>query len=87
MNRKIVAVIWDDHMYVDRDRIPADPDEVLISVLSVGIVYKETDKTLVLVNSIEPYEDRDDASYTIILKATIQSIKEYGEIEIANLRE
>lgn len=87
MNRKVVAVFWDDHMYVDRDRIPRDPDEQLMTTLSFGVIYKETEKTLVLVNSIESYSDRDDASYTIIVKSTIQAIKEYGEIEIDNLRE
>jgi hypothetical protein len=87
MNRQIVAVLWDDHVYVDRDKIPRNPDEELIPVLSVGVLYKETEKALILVNSIEKYDDRDDASYTIIIKSTIQGIKEYGEIEIDNLRE
>ena len=87
MNRKVVAIFWDDHLYVDRDKIPRNPDEELIPVLSVGIIYKETEKVLVLVNSIETYDDRDDASYTVIVKSTIRGTKEYGEIEIENLRE
>jgi hypothetical protein len=87
MNKRLVAVLWDDHMYVDREAIPKNPDDILVTVLSVGIIYKETDKTLVLVNCIERYEERDDASYTIILKSTIQGIKEYGGIEIEELRE
>lgn len=87
MNRKVVAVMWEDHVYVDRDSVPRDPDDLLTTTLSIGIVYKETDKALVLVNCIETYEDRDDASYTVILKSTIQAIKEYGEIEIETLRE
>ena len=87
MNRKIVAVLWDDHIYVDRDRIPRNPDDLITMTLSVGIIYKETSKSMVLVNCIEKYEDRDDASFTVILKSTIQSIKEFGELEIDNLRE
>lgn len=87
MNKKIVAVIWEDHVYVDRDAIPRNPDDVLTSNLSFGIIYKETAKSIVLVNCIERYEDRDDTSYTLILKSTIQAIKEYGEIEIDSLRE
>jgi len=87
MNKKIVAVIWDDHVYVDRDKIPKHPDDVLTTNLSVGILYDQTDKVLVLVNSIEAYEERDDVSYTVIVKATIQGIKEYGDIEINELRE
>lgn len=84
---KIVAVLWDDHIYVDRDKLPRNPDDILTTTLSIGIIYKETDKTLVLINSIEAYEDRDDVSYTGIIKSTIQSIKEYGVIELENLRE
>ena len=87
MNRSIVAVFWDDHVYVDRDKIPRDPDEILVTTLSVGILYKETDKVIVLVNCIEAYEDKDDTSYTIILKSTIRAMNTYGEIEIENLRE
>lgn len=87
MNRKVVAVIWDDHVYVDRDKIPKNPDEVLTNNLSIGILYKETDKVIVLVNCVEAYEERDDASYTVIVKATIQHIKEYGEIKLKKLRE
>lgn len=84
---KIVAVLWDDHIYVDRDRVPHSPDDEIMTTLSIGILYQQTNKSLTLVNSIERYDDRDDASYTIILCSTIQAIKEYGEIEIENLRE
>ncbi len=87
MIKKIVAVLWDDHVYVDRDSIPSNPDEILTTNLSVGIIYKETEKVMVLVNCIEKYDDRDDASYTVIVKSTVPAIKEYGAIEIDSLRE
>lgn len=87
MNRKIVAVLWEDHVYVDRDKIPRNPDDVIATALSVGILYKETEKAVVIVNSIETYHEHDDASYTIILKSTIQSMKVYGNIEVEDLRE
>lgn len=87
MNKKIAAIIWDDHVYVDRDKIPKNPEEILTTNLSIGIVYQETDKVIVLVNGIEAYEERDDVSYTVILKSTIQGIKEYGDIDLETLRE
>lgn len=87
MNRKVVSVIWDDHVYIDRDKVPRNPDEILTTNLSFGIIYQETEKSLVLVNCIEAYSERDDVSYTVILKSTIQAIKEYGEINLENLRE
>lgn len=86
-NYKIVAVLWDDHVYVDRDKIPKNPDDEIMTTLSIGILYKQTKKSLTLINSIERYDNRDDASYTIILRSTIQGIQDYGEIELANLRE
>jgi hypothetical protein len=58
-----------------------------MTTLSVGILYQETPKAITLVNSVERYDDRDDASYTIILRSTIQAIQEYGEIELYTLRE
>lgn len=84
---KIVAVLWEDHIYVDRDKIPRNPDEEIMTTLSVGILYQETPKAITLVNSIERYDERDDASYTIILRSTIQGIKDYGDIELEDLRE
>lgn len=89
MNKKykIVAVLWDDHIYVDRDKIPLNPDDELMTTLSIGIIYKQTEKSIILLNCVERYNDRDDASYTIILRSTIQAIQEYGEIELAALRE
>jgi hypothetical protein len=88
MNKyKIVAVLWDDHIYVDRDKVPRNPDDEIMTTLSIGIIYKETQKSITLINSIERYDERDDASYTIILRSAIQAIQEYGEIELSDLRE
>lgn len=88
MNKyKIVAILWEDHIYVDRDKIPRNPDDEIMTTLSIGILYKETQKSVTLINSIERYDERDDASYTIILRSTIQGVQEYGEIELSTLRE
>lgn len=83
---KIVAVIWEDHLQVVRNRVVDNPHSILTPTLSVGILYKETDKVLVLVSDIERYSDHDDATYTIIFKSSIASIKEFGKIKLRKLR-
>jgi len=84
---KLVSVVWEDHTYVDRDVMVKNPDDGITTDLSVGILYRETPKTLVLVNNVEVYSDRNDSCYTLILKSAILAIKEYGEIELADLTE
>jgi hypothetical protein len=83
---KVVAVLWDDHMEVNRSTLSKNPDERIRPVLSIGIVLDETEKVLVLGSCIERYETYDDVSYMLILKATIVSIKEFGTIKIAKPR-
>jgi hypothetical protein len=84
---KVAAVFWEDHQHIHRGQMVRNPDKILLPTLSVGIILKETKKTLVLVSDIERYDDRDDASYLIILRSTITAIKEYGTIKINKLRE
>lgn len=79
---KIVTVLWDDHIAFDRTTLVNDPDEVLKPTLTIGFIYKKTKKTLTVVSDVESYTDRKDASYTVILRDTIRSIKEYGTIEL-----
>lgn len=79
----IAAVLWQDHQQVVRDRLPRNPDKVADkATLSIGIILDETDKTLLLVSDIERLADRDDATYLVILKSTIESIKKYGKISL-----
>lgn len=76
----IVAIFWEDHMKVSRQALVSDPDELLDSpMLSIGIIYKETEKTLMLVHDLE---GQDKATYICILKKAIVAQKKYGQIEL-----
>lgn len=83
---KIVAILWEDHTRVTSSSMVIDPDTAIKPTLSVGIIYKDTKKSIVLVSDIERYEDRDETTYTIIRKPVV-AIREYGEIELAKIRE
>lgn len=82
----IAAVFWDDHSQVYRNVLPKNPDSLIIPVLTVGIILDETDDVLVIASDIEKYLDRDDVSYTVIIKSTIKGIKIYGKIKIRKPR-
>lgn len=76
----IAAIFWEDHIQVTRSELVEDPDELLDKpMLSIGIIYKETDKTILLLHDIESVEK---ATYIVILKSTIVAIKKYGQIEL-----
>ncbi len=80
---EIVAVFWEDHIRATRSPLPDNPDDVFERpMLSVGILFEETDKSILLVSDFERYEDRDDATYMVILKNTIVGTKRYGTIEL-----
>ena len=79
---KVVAVLWDDHIAFDRVPLPRDPDDAMTPTLTIGFIHKQTKKTLTLVSDLERYEDRDEASYVVILRSCIRSIKEYGAIQL-----
>ena len=82
---KVVAVLWDDHITFQRTALLKHPDEIIKPTLTIGFIYKSTKKTLTIVSDLERYLDHTDASYMIILKATIRSIKEYGTIELESI--
>lgn len=84
---KIIAVLWEDHTRFTSGPMVTDPDTAIMPTLSVGILYKQTEKSLVLVSDIEKYDNRDDVTFTIIRKPAIISQQEYGEIELEKLRE
>jgi len=86
-NYKIIAVFWEDHIHIDRSQMLDKPSSAFVMpTLSVGILYKEDGKALILVSDIERYEDRDEASYTVILKSTIVNRKVFGNIKLKSLR-
>lgn len=84
---KIVSVLWVDHARFTDTKMVSNPDEAIIPTLSVGILYKKTKNTYVIVYDIERYDDRDDMTYTIIQRATIIGETSYGEIELETMRE
>jgi len=86
MTYKVVAVIWTDPRVINRSAIPSDPESLIFPTITFGIIVKRTRKFIILVSDLERYDDRDDATYSILLRANIDAIKEYGEIEIENLR-
>ena len=86
MKYKVVAVIWEDHRKVDRFSLVDDPEQLIFPSITFGILFKKTKRLLVIVSDIEKFEDKDDATYTLIFRSTVSAIKEFGEIELDNLR-
>lgn len=83
----VVVVLWEDHLSRDGFAIPLDPDELIERpTVSVGLLVRETDKCLVIASDLERYEDRDDATYTVILKNAVVGMKSYGKMELHDLR-
>jgi len=63
-----------------------DPDTAILPTLSIGIIYKETPKSYVVVSDIERYNSGDEATYLIIRKPAVVSIKEYGVIKLRKIK-
>jgi hypothetical protein len=89
MNMKeypICAVIWEDHVSKEGN-LPNDPDDLVESpTISFGVILKETEKTVLLASTIEPFELNDQVTFLVILKSAILASKEYGKIELRDLR-
>lgn len=83
----IEIILWEDHMRVEREALPKNPDVFVSPTLSVGIVLRETEKVIVLVSNIERYPDRDDCNYLIIYKGSIISRAKKGTIKLKRLRQ
>ena len=87
MQYKIVAILWQDHMSVNRGTLPVNMEDIFLKpTLTIGAIIKKTPKMLVVLSDLERYADRDEGTYMIILRPNIVSIKEYGKIEIENIR-
>jgi len=84
---KVVAVFWEDHITRISADIPENPDEIFeIPTLTVGLLMRETDKSLLLAHDIERFSEYDNSTYSVILKNAVISIKEFGEIQLDNIR-
>lgn len=82
----IVAVLWEDHIQFSRTSFIDDPDKAIIPSLSVGVLYKDSKKTLTIVSNIERYQEHDDVDYMVILKNTVVSVKKFGSIKLRKIR-
>ena len=83
----IVAVLWQDHIKYDRMPVFENPDDGLINpTLTVGILFRKSKKTFLVIHDIERYHEHDDASFTVILRNAIVSKKKYGMIKLSKLR-
>jgi len=84
---KVVAVFWEDHITRVGHEIPQNPDEVFeVPTLTVGILLRETEKSLLVAHDLERLADEDRGIYTTILKSTVIGVKEFGEIDLENIR-
>lgn len=84
---KVVAVLWEDHITKIAAEIPENPDEVFdISTLTVGILLRETDKSLLIAHDIERFSEYDNGTFSVIRKDAVINIKNYGKIKLKNIR-
>ena len=84
---KVVAVFWEDHITNIGQEIPKDPDEVFeVPTLTVGILMRETEKSLLVAHDLERLAEEDSSIYTVILKSAVIGVKEFGEIDLENIR-
>jgi len=81
----IAVIFWEDHYHATTSSLPQNIDDVT-PTLSVGLIIEETDKALVIAHDIEKYDERDDLSYTVILKNAVVGRKVYGSIQIEEPR-
>lgn len=84
---KVIGVIWEDHITKVATEIPSNPDEEFdVPTLTVGILLRETDKSLLVAHDIERLDTTDNATFTVILKSAVIGRKEYGEIDLDDIR-
>lgn len=82
----IVAVLWEDHIQFSRTTFVNNPDKAILPSLSIGVLYKETKKTITIVSNFERYHEHDDVDYMVILKSTVLSVKKFGSIKLRKIR-
>jgi hypothetical protein len=82
----IVAVFWEDHAHYERSPILKPSQVIPTPTLSVGILYDEDDRVMIIVSDIERYDDRDEATFMAILKSTVVATKTFGKVKLRSLR-
>lgn len=79
----VVSVLWDDHTGFHRTKIIKNPEKLMRPTLTIGFIYRQTDKTMTVVSELERYDEGDEATYVVIFKSTIRAVTEYGKIKLA----
>ena len=82
---KIVSVIWEDHSSFN-GQLPTNLKTLIRPSITMGLLYKKTKRYLVIAHHIERFEHTDEAEYTVILSNCVLGMKEYGQIQLDNLR-
>lgn len=83
---EIITVLWEDHRSFYGAPLPKDVDSLIEDpILSIGFLYKETDKVLVVASEVVPNEV-DEAHFTVIKKDAIVGLKKYGTISLRKFR-
>lgn len=83
----IVAIIWEDHVTRISSEIPKNSDELIDSpTITVGILLSETDKTYLVAHDVERYDSYDNGTYTVILKNTVVGFKNFGDLQLNEIR-
>lgn len=84
---RVIGVLWEDHITKIGAEIPENPDtEFEVPTLTVGILLRETDKSLLVAHDLERLETADYGTYSTILKNAIIAIKEFGNIDLEDIR-
>lgn len=83
---KIVSVLWEDAHHATSQELPKKLSNFITPSLTLGLLYKQDERYMILASHIERYSDHDEADFMLILKDNIIGQKEYGEIEIKKLR-
>lgn len=82
----VVAIFWEDHVFYERSPVVKPKDAIPVPTLTIGALYDEDDKVMIVISNIERYQHSDEATYMVILKSTVVAKKEYGKIKLRSLR-
>lgn len=84
----VVAVLWEDHSSFSTQELPPNDDlsEYIRPSLTLGLLYKETSKYIILIHHLERYAEGDVADWTVIYKNAIISTKTYDTMKLRKIR-
>jgi hypothetical protein len=84
----IVAVLWEDHSAFTGQELPSSDDisEYIRPSLTLGLLYKETSKYIIVISHLERYDDREQGDWMVIYKSAILGRENYGKIKLRKIR-